>query len=67
MNETLIENFRSTLKNSNIIFMIKHFLTFIRVTYVSQKLTENYLDKNQEFLCYNIKLRKNIILKWIQK
>ena len=37
--------------------MKRHFLTFRRNTYISQKLPENYLDKIQEFLSYNIKLR----------
>ena len=37
--------------------MKRYFLTFRRNTHISQKLPENYLDKIQEFLSYNIKLR----------
>ena len=37
--------------------MHRHFLTFRRNTRVVKKLPDNYLDKIQEFLCYNIQLR----------
>ena len=37
----------------------RHFLTFSGNTHVAQKLPENYLDKIQEFLSYNIKYRIN--------
>ena len=37
--------------------MHRHFLIFRRNTRVAEKLPENYLDKIQEFFCYNIQLR----------
>ena len=37
--------------------MKSHFLTFRRNTHISQKLLENYLDKIQELLRYNINHR----------
>ena len=39
--------------------MHRHFLTFKRNILVAQNLQENYLDKKQEFLSYNIKLRND--------
>ena len=37
--------------------MNRYFHTFRRNTLVAQKLPENYFDKIQEFLSYNIKLQ----------
>ena len=37
--------------------MHKNYLTFKRCIYISQKLPENYLNRMQEFLYYNIKFR----------
>ena len=38
-------------------FIYRHFLIFRRNNHVACKLPENYLNKIQEFLSYNIKLR----------
>ena len=35
--------------------MHRNYLTFRRSTHISQKLPENYLNRMQEFLYYNIK------------
>ena len=57
INEKYREKSWSSLQKWWYRFMKRHFLTSRRNIHISQKLPENYLDKIQEFLSYNIKLR----------
>ena len=55
------KNYGLYFKSDDIVFCIDIFLQIRRNTHVTQNLPENYLNKIQEFVSYNIKLRnKNI-------
>ena len=57
MDENFYKKSRNTLQKRWYHFMKWHFITFWRNILISHKPSENYWDKIQEFLCYNIMLR----------
>ena len=59
IDERYQEKSLSTLQSGDIVYCIDIFLIFSGNTHFAQKLLENYLDKMQEFLSYNIKYRNN--------